>query len=367
MPLHLVVDITGHGYGHAAQVAPVVAELCRLRPDLRLTVRTALPASVIRPLFASNVALAEPPPDLGLLMAGPVGVDVEASADAYAVLHADWPAVVRREGERLAALCPDLLLSNVAYSSLAGAAAAGIPAVALSSLNWADLYRHYCGHRPEAARIHGEMVAAYASARSFVQLTPHLPMTNLPNRRTVGPVAQNGGDHRAELKARPCAAFAEPLGAGQLGLVTLGGIAATEEIQTLPRLPGLRWLVAPGLALGREDVVPAATLGLSFPELIATVDVVVTKPGYGTIVGAVCNGTRVIYCERPDWPETTILDGWARQHGLALMISRTDLASGNYGPALATLLANPRPPRLPAAGAAAAATLLNRLLSGVKG
>jgi hypothetical protein len=358
--LHLVIDITGHGYGHAAQVAPVLSALGRLRRGLRLTVRTALPAAVVRPLFVAGIALDEPPSDLGLVMTGPVGVDVEASANAYAALHADWPAVVRWESDRLAALDPDLLVSNVAYSSLAGAAAAGIPAVALSSLNWADLYRHYCGHRPEAAKIHGEIVAAYASARLFLQLTPHLPMSDLPNRHAVGPVAQGGSNHRAALAARLGAAPGE-----RLGLVTLGGIAATDEIRTLPRLDGMRWLVAPGLALTRDDVMPAASLGLAFPELIRAVDVVITKPGYGTIVEAVCGGTRVVYCDRPDWPETPILDGWARKHGAALMISRADLESGDYDSALAALLAAPAPQPPPADGAAAVAAILNRLLSGI--
>ena len=35
---HLFVSLTAHGYGHLAQVAPVVAELTRRLPGLRLTV-----------------------------------------------------------------------------------------------------------------------------------------------------------------------------------------------------------------------------------------------------------------------------------------------------------------------------------------
>ncbi len=354
MALHLVVDITGHGFGHAAQVAPVIDALSVLVPDLRLTLRTALPAPLIRSLFGTAVAIAAPAPDLGLVMTGPIDVDVDASANAYRALHADWPGVVRHEAERLAALDADLLLSNVAYTSLAGAAAAGIPAVALSSLNWADIYHRYCGNRPEAPRIHGEMLAAYASARWFVQLTPHPPMTDLPNRRSVGPVApDNRRDTRSGLAAR---LNLEP--GERLALFTLGGIAARDEVRTLPRLPGLRWLVAPGLDLVRNDVVPTSTLGLSFSDLIRASDVVVTKPGYGTMVEAICAGSRLIYCERPDWPETPYLDHWARSHGAARMIGRADFAMGRYEADLAALLAQSVPTPPPADGAPLAATIL---------
>ncbi len=363
MSRHLVVDITGHGYGHAAQVAPVLTALLVRMPELRLTVRTHLPTPLIRSLFGAAVAAAEPPPDLGLVMTGPVDVDVEASADAYRALHADWPTVVGQEAKRLAALAPDLLLSNVAYSSLAGAAAAGIPALAMSSLNWADIYLCYCRHRPEAARIHGEIVAAYAGARLFVQLTPHLPMTDLPNRHPVGPVAPQGGlDRRAEIMARLGASAAE-----RLAVFTLGGIDARNQIRTLPQLSGLRWLVAPGVDVERWDVVSALDLGLSFSDLIRAADLVVTKPGYGTIVEAICSGTRLICCDRPDWPETPYLANWAREHGRALMITRAELADGAYGPALAALLARPRATPPAADGAPAAATLIYDLLSGIEG
>ena len=60
---------------------------------------------------------------------------------------------------------PDLVLANVAYLPLAAAHDAKIPAAALCSLNWADIYVHYCGKRPEAAAILAEMRTAYASGR----------------------------------------------------------------------------------------------------------------------------------------------------------------------------------------------------------
>ena len=359
MSAHLVVDVTGHGYGHLAQVAPVVAELRARRRGLRLTARTGVPAPVVRMALGEGVGSAPPPPDFGMAMTGPVDVDAGASAEAYAALHADWPALVAREAERLAALRPDLLLSDVGYVGLAAAAAAGVPAVAMSSLNWAAMYQAYCGHRPEAAGIHGQMLAAYRSARLFIQLTPHPPMDDLPNRRPVGPVVAPGRDRRAELAERLGAPPGE-----RLALLTLGGMAMTGEVRDLPRLPGLRWLAAASLQLARDDVVPADGLGLGFGDLIRACDVVVTKPGYGTMVEAVCGGTRLVYCERPDWPETPYLDGWARRHGAALMISREELATGRWGAALADLLARPDPEPHPATGAAEAAGLVLEMLAG---
>jgi hypothetical protein len=44
---HLVVDISGHGYGHAAMTIPILNALRRVRPDLKVTIRTSVPPAWI--------------------------------------------------------------------------------------------------------------------------------------------------------------------------------------------------------------------------------------------------------------------------------------------------------------------------------
>ena len=109
------------------QVAPVLSALAARLPDLRLTLRTAVPRTHLLSMLPMPFELLEPPPDIGLAMRGPVAVDREASSAAYAALHRDWPAVVAREAAALARLRPDLLLSDVGYVGLAAAATEKIP------------------------------------------------------------------------------------------------------------------------------------------------------------------------------------------------------------------------------------------------
>ena len=45
---HLYVALSGHGFGHLAQVAPVLNEFRRRWPRARLTVQSALPETVLR-------------------------------------------------------------------------------------------------------------------------------------------------------------------------------------------------------------------------------------------------------------------------------------------------------------------------------
>jgi len=95
---------------------------------------------------------------------------------------------------------------------------------------------------------------------------------------------------------------------------------------------------------------------------LASVDAVITKPGYGTLVEAACSGVPILYVEREDWPETPWFAAWLATHARAAVLRREQLAGGDFIAALNRLWQAP-PPAVPAAnGATEAAQLLVREL-----
>ncbi|MHB8348121.1 MAG: hypothetical protein ACYDHM_13295 [Acidiferrobacterales bacterium] len=199
---HLLVSISAHGYGHAAQVLPVVDLLRRRNPELRVSLRTALPRRFLESRIAGDWEYLPEAGDFGMIMDSAVDVHVEKSAQAYRDFHRDWNPKVEEEARKLRLLAPDLVVADVAYLPLAGAASAGIPAVALCCLNWADIYQHYCGAHPAAPQIVSEMLAAYNSAAAFLQLEPGMPMPGIRNGRPTGVIAQRGVRRRSEIDFR---------------------------------------------------------------------------------------------------------------------------------------------------------------------
>ncbi len=67
---------------------------------------------------------------------------------------------------------------------------------------------------------------------------------------------------------------------------------------------------------------------MSVPELLASADLVITKPGYGTFVEAACHGVPVLYLERPDWPEAPALCDWLEAQGAGERLSSGAQAMG---------------------------------------
>ena len=91
-------------------------------------------------------------------------------------------------------------------------------------------------------------------------------------------------------------------------------------------------------------------------------DVLFTKPGYGAFTEAACNGTRVLYVERDDWPEEPWLSRWLMEHGNGVKINRRQLATGELAEPLRALRVQPAKPPVAPTGAAEAAGWLERLL-----
>jgi len=355
--MHLLVDISAHGFGHLAQTAPVLDALTGQMPGLRLTLRSALPRARLAERVGADFTHVMEARDFGFVMHNAVDIDRAASARRYRELHADWPGRVAAEAAWLVDHEVDAVLANIAYLPLAGAAAAGIPGIALCSLNWADLVAHYFAGEPWMPAVHAEMAAAYATARPFLRLTPGLPMAWHPAGEVIAPVARPG------CPDRPGVAAGFGLDPGRRWvLLAMGGMEFPLDVARWPRADGITWLVPGSGTPPRADLRHAGATGAAFSRLLASVDAVVTKPGYGTFVEAASAGIPVLWLSRDDWPETPYLADWLNRHARACELSRERLAAGDFVDLLETLWAATPPSAPVAGGAAQAAGRLRQLL-----
>lgn len=334
---HLVVDISGHGYGHLGQIRPVLRALVERMPSIVMTIRTSIPSETLERILGFSCSREPPAAEAIPMMFDPNSVDADATARAFTSFHADFATVVTREAERLAALRPTLLVSDVPYSSLAAAQRAGIPAVAFSSLNWFDIVAAYCGHDPALAPVLKDMERAYLAARLFIQCSPHLPMAWHPGRISVGPTAEIGQDCRPELLTRLGARPSD-----RIVLVSYGGIAGGFPVDKLPYFPNVRWVFGDRSMGCREDGTNYADLPFRFADIVRSCDLVITKPGYGLFTECACNGTPILYAERPDWPETPFLAEWIERNGVAAAVAADRLLDGDIADDILRILERPR-------------------------
>jgi len=340
---HLVVSISGHGFGHVAQTAPVLNALHELRPDVRFTVRSAVASAHLRTRIRAPFTYLNSEGDIGMVMSSALHVRAEESRAAYAAFHANWQARVEDEASLLRELGADMVFSNVGYLPLAGAQHAGITNAALCSLNWADIFRHYCGHALTDAgqtddKTTQQIQSCYAHADAFLRATPGMAMGDLPNLLPVAPIADIGTNRRDELHRHLKLTRDE-----KLVLVSMGGIASRLPVEHWPRIEGVRYLLQASWEAKHPDAIVFDGLPFSFGDLLASSDALLCKPGYGSFVEAASCGVPVLYVGRPDWPESPALITWLKQHGASLEITPDAIQRGDFASELTQLCNTTRP------------------------
>lgn len=355
---HLLVSISGHGFGHIAQTGPVLKALRQRLPDLRLTVVSTAPEFKLRQRIDGDFDLQPRAWDFGFVMEDAFRIDREASARAYREFHADWEGRVAEAADWIGAQQPDLVLANAAYLPLAAASRLGLPAVGMSSLNWADLFRFVFADADWAKPIHDQMLACYNSARAFLKLAPGMAMPDLDNGRWIGPVARLGRERGTELRQ-----LLGVSGGTRLVLAALGGIPSRVPVQDWPLTPAVHWLVPAAWQAERPEMTAFEPLGWDFTDLLASVDALVGKPGYGTFAETACNGTPMLYARREDWPEQDALIPWLQQYGCCREVDEARFQTGALAAPLAALWEQARPTPPEPDGADGAALLLATLLA----
>lgn len=351
---HLAIYLSAHGFGHIGQTAPVARELLQRTPELELTLVSAAPAFKLRERFGTGAAIHAADLDVGMRQSNALEVDIRGSWEAYTLFHDSWQNRVAQEAARLRQLAPDLVLANVPYLPLAAAKRAGIPAVAMCSLDWASIFGHYFASAgPDAAAILDEMLDAYRYAIRFLRLEPALAMPHLENGMALGPVAESGADRRAEIASRVGLDKDE-----LLVMVSLGGMEFRPPVEQWPRVIGAHLIVPASWEAEHPDLTAFEELGIPFIDALASCDLLIAKPGYGSFVEAACNGLPVLYVERRNWPEAGDIVSWMQGHGTCAKLEAARLDGGQLIEPIRSLLAQPKRAPVKATGAAEAAVFL---------
>jgi len=324
MSFHLLACISSHGYGHFAMTAPILNELNKQEP-ISLTIRCALPEALIRSRIGGDYDIVAESSDFGMVMNSSLDVNLEAAADAYQKLHANFPKAVMEEKEKLLALKPNLIIANIPYLTVAAAHEANIPVIAYCSLNWAEIFNSYFeGKLPDANKILNEINSAYNLAEYFVCPEPSMAMPGLKNIKHIGPIAKVANSYRKLLNQQFSLSDDD-----KLVLITPGGVATPVPVNDWPAIPGIIWITAWSCETNRKDIISTEQINILFSDLLASCDAVITKPGYGTVTETVCNGVPVLYVLRGDWAEEPFLEAWWHNHGTVMKISREDFFTGN--------------------------------------
>jgi hypothetical protein len=358
--------ISGHGFGHAAQTIPLLNELGRRRAGLKALLRTNIPATFFEGRLTVEWEMSPAATDVGCIQRGPLTIDIGETWRAHRRFHEDWEARVEAEARLIAARAPALVLANIPPLAVEAAARAGVPAVGSCSISWDGVLAPWMDEAPDTAEADGghatrqallsRMQRAYGLADLMIRPAPGTAMTAFRRVADVGPIARSLAPERERLRRAVGARAGE-----RLVVVGFGGIPPERlPSEALEAMAGYRFIISGPVPSGATRLHRAEATGLPFGAVMASADILVTKPGYSTVVEAVAQGLRVLYVRRHTFVDELPLVDYLHRYGLGLELSAEDFAAGRWRAGLDALLTMPPPAESPPAptGAAEAAALL---------
>lgn len=321
--MKIFVAVSFHGFGHLAQVAPLVNALFARHPDWQLVIQCAAGRELLQHWITPDFIHVQLATDPGIPMHNALRVDAAETWHQYQLDYRNKAGNLAALQQLLALHRPDLVLSNIGYRVGRAAAQLNIPCFHFCSLNWADSFYPYCREQPDAAAIYQDLYDDYNRAEVFFRLPPYMLMPGLTNQLDVGPVCRVGQkrDLHAHFQHDPDVRHV---------LVTMGGMPHSLPFEHWPQRSDLFYINAGAPATQRADLINIADCGISHLDLTASCTVILTKPGYGTFMEAACSGTPVLYLSRGDWPEEPALLAWQRQHGYCREITAKQFQQADF-------------------------------------
>lgn len=363
----VVFFLSGHGFGHASREVEVINALGRLAgPGLRVIIRSAVSPTLLERTIRVPFELRPGICDTGIVQPNSVTHDDHATLAAAREFYTTFDDRVRDEAARLVDDRLDVIVCDISPLGLAVAAMLGVPSIWIGNFTWDWIYEGQAGFRHDAPEIIETIRRAHASATLTLKLplSPSFDGSGLPSIAPLPLIARRPTRKRADTRAL----FGLPADR-KVALLSFGGYGLSEL--DLARVDSSdEWdLVVTDRTAGAGDAkVPfvhalsEAALASSparYEDLVAAVDAVITKPGFGIIGECITASTPMLYTSRGDFREYHVLVAEMPRYLRSRFISQEDLFAGRWKNVLNGLIAQPAPAEtLPPDGAEIAAGII---------
>ncbi len=279
--MRVALICSAHGFGHLTRQLVLARALRALGASPVLF--TAAPA--VARSWDPSLEVAPWAADVGIVQRDSLREDIGATITLLEERCA--PRALEALAEALGGT--ERAVVDIAPPALEACRMAGLPTLAMGNFDWAWIYRRYPPLGGWAERF-----AAWQAPHRALELEPGPGLFGFAGVEPVGLLGRRAEPWR----------FAD--GARRV-LLSFGGAGLEGLQELLPELPGVRWVLAPPMApLDREDC--ELVVGARYPALVAGVDLVFTKPGYGIFAECALAGTPMVWVRRLGFPEAPHLE-----------------------------------------------------------
>jgi hypothetical protein len=324
----IVYYVSAHGYGHGVRSADILRALNALRAQQPLFVVSGLPKA----FFDSRLGDARyhhrnQTLDVGMVQLDSIRCDPEATLTQLEHLCRKSAELVSREIDFFRANRVGLVVADIPGIPLEAAYRERIPRLAVGNFGWDWLYSYYVDSNPRWKPI----VELFGEEYSKTDLLLRLPfceeMGAFPRVEDIPLVASAGTNRREEIAGLTGCDVSKKwillsftsLDWDNAALLRVEELESYEFFTVLP----LYWK--------RRNIHCLDRAAVPFADVVASVDGVLSKPGFGILSECAVNCKPLLYADRTDFAEYQILEAALKKYFKCLCIPSERLYRGEIG------------------------------------
>lgn len=364
--------ISGHGFGHASRQIEIInalgARQASRSRDVEILIRTSAPAWLFERTANPPFTLLPGPCDTGIVQIDSLRLDETATALQAAEFYRSLSDRAAAEARMLRAHDVRCVIGDAPPLACAAAALADVPSVVVSNFTWDWIYEGYdATFSSRAPHVLPLIREAYSTASEGWRLPLHGGFATIETVEDLPYVARHARHTRQDVLDRLGVPEGRPLALSSFGgygvrdfdpssldcLDTWSVVITGRHGPVAPLPPGVVFI----------DEARIYDVGIRYEDLVAAVDVVVTKPGYGIVSECIANDTAMLYTSRGHFVEYDVM---IREMPTVLRcryLEQESLLAGAWLEGLDELRDSPPAPARPATNGAdvAAAEILRRM------
>jgi hypothetical protein len=368
--LTVIFFISGHGFGHASRQVEIINAFGARIPEARILIRSAVSPSLLARTLQVDYELCAGACDTGIVQKTSVEHDDQATIRDAIDFYSTFEARVVADTAQLAAMDVALVVGDIPPLAFEVAQRLSVPSVAIGNFTWDWIYETHPGMTDAAPSLVPLIRRAYRTATQALELPFGGGFDVFASSRRIPLVARQPTRDRAATRAH----FAIPVDRPAV-LLSFGGYGMPHL--DIASIDARDWtlvltdrILSMDAAQVPENVVYLSEqrfdrTGFRYEDLVAAVDVVMSKPGYGIASECIAGGTPLVYTSRGIFREYDVFVREMPQFLRCQFISHSDLFAGRWQAPLEAVLHQPAPPmKLATNGADVAAEALANAVCG---
>jgi L-arabinokinase len=334
--------ITAHGYGHGTRSCDVLRTLHRIAPQQPVIVTTDLPRDFLdsRLKDCTNITFRSGAFDVGLVQKDSIQADLFQTLEKLEELNANWEKLIAQERLFLQDNDVGLVVADIPAIPLAAAQRFGIPNIAIGNFSWDWIYEDYAKTDLHWEYFVEKFRSVYEQTDLLLRLPFAPPMEQFPKRKDIPLLAAPGTPRRQEIAHISHSDISKPWVLLSFTSLDLG-FQALEKIRELSG--DYEFLCVQPMEFPDSCIHSIDRHLVPFADVIASCDIVISKPGFGLVSECIVNNKPLIYSDRSAFAEYPYLIEGIEKYLKNVFLPSEQLYAGDFFQALEKIKTAPEP------------------------